>query len=342
MSFDKLLVASPNAEVKHSDLKDFYPAANGNMAWTTIKPYIQQAEELFIIPHIGQEFYDLLDGLYNGSGITNADQQRVFYRLQTALGAYIAYIALPELAMRLGDAGIRENNNKETTAARQWVYRETLWKAQLKANKFLDQALYLMEQKVEEGDSNFDAFKDSSTYTVSRNFWIHNATQFSRYFNISNSRRTYVNLRPYIEKVQELEVRALLGEEMYTELQTQINSNNLTDPNDKLLEACRRYIAELTLIESIGDVNFIQDGSGWVSIENSVMVYEPSAQTDRMSQQMLSKAEANAARFRTAIERMIYSNIENYPTFRDSSANLSTDDDDAQLPPECVYGAVDL
>ncbi|MEM9836166.1 MAG: DUF6712 family protein [Bacteroidota bacterium] len=345
MSYFKITTTPnpPSPEVQHTDIGAFWPGVNANTAWETIEPFVEQAEELFLIPHVGREFFDHLDEQYNGNGIDSESKlTRVFHLLRTALASYISYIALPELALRVGDAGIRENNNRESTSARQWVYKENMWKAQLKAFQFLDKALKIMEEEVESGNTDFNTFKNSSTYTISRRYFIASATALARYFNIANSRQTYVKLRPYMEKVQERDFRPLLGDELYDLLASQHLDGNLTEANEKLMQSLRRELAELTVAECIGDLNFIQDGSGWVTVENNDEGRPAGTRLSESIQQMQTKAEQNAKLFRMATERLLYANLEDYPLFRDSTANESTDDDDPELDPECLVGAIDL
>lgn len=345
MSLFKIITSPPPPapEVKDSDLGEFAPGINANSAWKTFSPFIAQAEDIFLVNHIGQEFFDLLDEQYNGDGIDPESKlAKVFHLLRTALGAYTSYLAMPELALRAGDAGIRENNNRDTTAARQWVYKENMWKAQLKAYSFLDRALQIMEAEVVAGNQDFNTFKNSDTYTINRKYFIPSASQFAQYFNIANSRQTFVKLRPYMDKVQERDLRPFLGDEQYEELKAQFLAGNLTEPNERLMSSLRRFLAELTVVECIGDLNFIQDGSGWVTVENSE---EGRPAGDRLSQsiqQMQTKAELNAKRFRMATEELLYANLDDYPLFRDSNANELPSDDEPAIDPDCYVGAIDL
>ena len=225
MSFFKIITTptpvAGDEKVGDTDFKSFYPAVNTNMQWCTLHPYVEQAEEMYIIPYISQEFYEEMETEYQLSGtIADEEKAKAFKYLRTALAYYTMYEAIPHLNARIADAGINENMNGDTAPVRQWVFNNSQWKACKKGYAFLDKALAYMEAQIQDGNTDFDTFKDSDAYTITRDLLIPTASIFNEYYNIQKSRKAYVALRPFIRKAEQLHLKPFLCE-LYQEISTQ-------------------------------------------------------------------------------------------------------------------------
>lgn len=298
------------------------------MDWESISPYIQMAEDQEIIPAIGQEFYDILHTEYQADG-SIADTQKAFtFRLiRTALAHYAMYMALPHLNIRVGDAGTNETSASDIVPVRQWVYNKNSWETIKKASSYLDMALKHMEEQVEASNTNYDAFANSTAYTINRELLIPNARVFQKYYNINTSRRTYTKLRPYIEKAEKLYLEPLLSD-FYDELSTQHKSNSLSANNEAILPDIQRLLAEYTLVLCVPDLNFVNDGHGYRSVENPDDSPMGSTALMQSIQQQHSRAEQNAAQIELQLKNKLYASLDDYPTFKDSDANELTQDMD--------------
>jgi hypothetical protein len=329
--------APNNPVVGDTEFKDFYPSVNKNMDWCTLKSYIEQAELNHIIPAISQAFFDALNTEYQNDGsIANEEKAAAFRLLRFALAYYTIYDALPELGARIADAGTTENNNQDTMPIRQWVYKETRWNVYQKAYRYLDMALALMEDYINAGSTNFDEFKSSSAYTQAKELLIPNATQFQQYYNIGSSRYTFVALQPSIRKAQQRHIKPLLCE-LYDELLSEFKSGALSEANEALLPYVQQILAEYVIIESIPDINWLNDGKTWKVVDEPTLS-SLSIQTIQNSlQQLQSKAETNAAAFKVQLENFLYQNLDDYPTYKDSDCNqIAEDDDEEILDDDCL------
>jgi hypothetical protein len=321
--------APANPVVKDTDFKLFFPAINRNMDWNSIEPFVQQAEDREIIPAIGDEFYQMLETEYQSSGsISNSDKAKTFRLLRTSLAYYSIYHALPQLALRVGDSGTNETSANDIIPTRQWVFNLSRWETLKTAAEYLDMALKHMEDQVQDGNNVYDSFKNSETYTESRELLIPNARVFQRYYNINNSRITYTKLRPYIRKAEQRFLLPLL-DNFYTELSTQHKDGSITGNNKALLPTVQQLLAEYTVVLAIPDLNFVNDGAGWRIVENPNASPMPQQQAITAVQQLHTKAEQNAAHFEIELKNKLYGDLDAYPTFRDSDANeLKHDDND--------------
>lgn len=335
--------APADPKVKDTAFKEFYPSVNRNMEWCTITPYIQQAEDFEIVPAIGQAFYDILNSEYEASGVINdATKARTFRYLQTALAHFSAYIALMQLNVRVGDAGTNETSSDGVTPIRQWVFNGSRWETAKTAYKYLDMALEHMEAQVDAANTDYDTFKTSEAYTVSIELLIPNARVFQKHYNIKTSRRAYTSLRPYIKKAEELSLKPILCE-LYDEIKTQWQSNTLTAANEALILTIQSLLAEYTILQSIPDLNFVNDGEGWMISENNYDSRPAQNNLSQSVQQLLTRAEQNAATYELQLKNLIYSDLDSYPTFKDGHCNDLTEDldDDGVADIDCMNDTPD-
>lgn len=337
----------PKPQVKDSEFKEFFPVINRSMDWSSIEPFIRQAEDREIIPAIGQAFYDVLETEYQANGtIADPTKAKTFRLLRTALAHYAMYYALPQLTLRVGDAGTNETNAGDVLPVRQWIFNTNRWETAKTAYQYLDMALEHMEGQVEDENGDYDTFKTSTAYTIAMERLIPNARVFQQFYNINTSRKAYNKLRPYIRKAEKISLAALL-DDFYDELATQHTAGTLSTKNEAILPYVQQLLAELTIQLALPDLNWVNDGDGWRIMENIYGMQMP-ANLKESLQQLHTQAEQNAASFELQLKNYLYANLDDYPTYRDSDANELTQDDDEDgiadaelrdlLPPEA--GAV--
>ena len=324
----------PAPQVKDTKFKAFAPGVNRSMEWCTLESFVQQAEDKEIIPAIGRQFYDVLHIEYQATGvIADTEKAYVFRLIQTALAHYTMYIAMPQLAIRIGDSGTNETTNTDTNPVREWVFQGSRWELAKTAYAYLDMALAEMEKQVAAGNTDFDTFKNDEAYTISKELLIANAREFQRYYNLKTSRRAYTSLRPYIKKAEELRIKSLLCE-LYDEIKTEIAANALSANNETLLSYMQPLLAEYTLIFALPEINFVQDGNGWMVSENNYDTKPSMGELSQSIQQLLTRAEMNANNYEIILKNFLYDNLDDYPTFRDGGCNELTEDADGDGIPD--------
>jgi hypothetical protein len=323
------VITTPNPtdpKIKDTEFKTFFPSLNRQTEWCTIEPFVQQAEDVDIVPAIGLAFYDVLESEYQASGtVANATKFKTFRLLRTALAHFTMYYAMPQLNLRIADAGVNETSASDIVPTRQWVFNLSRWETAKKAELYLDMALEHMEQQVQAENADYDDFANSDAYTVSKELLIPNAKTFQQYYNINTSRRAYTKLRPYIRKAEQIYLVPLL-DEFYTELSTQHTGNTLTAANATILPYVQQLLAEYTLTLAIPDLNFVNDGDGWRIMENINGSQMPQQALMAAVQALQTRAEQNAATLEIQLKNHLYANLDDYPTYRDSDLNELTQD----------------
>ena len=220
MSLFKIINTEPEtkAKLKDTDFRSFYPTANLNMAYSTLKPFIEQAEESYIIPYISRAFYTEIEAEYQSDATLATEKSLAVRHIRTALAYYTAYYAMPHINIRIADAGIQETAADSASPTRQWVYNNARWEAQIRAYEYLDKALNYMEAQIVASNTDFDTYKASVAYIDTKEVFLNSAEVFNTFFYIKSSRKAYHALRPYIKKAESLYLNPLLGESFVIEL----------------------------------------------------------------------------------------------------------------------------
>lgn len=328
MSFFKIITdpVPTDPSVLDTDFKTFYPAVQRNMAWETLAPYVEQAEERYIIPFISREFYDELNTEYNGAGIADADKAKCFRFLKFALANYTMMEAMPVINIRIGDAGIKQTVTDDTQPAAKWAYSDAYRKCIEAAYQNLDMALLWAETQVKSSNTAFDTFRDSEAYTESIELLIPNAQKLNAHFYINRSRQVYVRMRPYIEKAEDLHIKPLLGDDMYQELKTQITTT-LSTENQTLLKVVQKCLTSYAVVIASAHVNLTNKGNAWKIYEAYEMTNSKEA-SKQDKQQLITEHEQLAIQYAEEVKQLLYANLDSYPTFRDSPYNELADEDE--------------
>ena len=330
MPLFKVITTPPPAtpKVSDTDFKQFYAAINRSMDWANISPYIQIAADREIIPAIGQEFFDYIAGQYQSGTITEPLTE-TFRRIKMALAHYAMYYGYPQIAVRVGDAGVMETAHDGATTVRQWAFNTARWEMVKIAAAYLDSALEHMEAQVDANESVYNSWKNSAAYSQNKDLLIPNARVMSEYYSLSTSRRSYQLLKPIIRKAELMYLRPALCNELYDSVSFQATTNTLSNENKDLLPYMRRYVAEVTMSLASGIVNIIPDGAGWRISENAYAESMPQEALRSAIQALTTQAEQNAAQYLIDMRDFLYKNLNKYPQYRDSPCNeLNTDSAD--------------
>lgn len=242
---DKLLFKSSD------ELKAFVGTSH-KINFNTLKGYIYQATERYLIPTIGRELYDWLLAKYHGTDPLSETESELLAMAQRPLAFFTFLDAGPSLMVQTGDAGILEASGEHMTPARQWVVKDTLESWASSGDLFLDLLLAWLEKHKEE----FSVWSESDSYTELKGQIISTTAQLSRFVNIQGSRRTFLALRPFLLRSQELYLEEILGPTLFAEFLDNLQVGEPTEEESKLLKACQPFIAHSALVEALPELAF--------------------------------------------------------------------------------------
>lgn len=171
-----------------TDIKE-YVSINKNVDWESIKPYVLQAERKYIKSLLGEVLYD------DYCTTTPADNELLAYNLLKEASANLSwFLYLPLANVQVSDSGIAVQQGDNFKAADWWQIRD-LRKSFLEAGfNAIDEALKIMEAN----EADFSPWETTEGYTIFKQLFVKRAETFNRWFNINNSRQTFLALRPYL------------------------------------------------------------------------------------------------------------------------------------------------
>lgn len=176
------------------DLQSYVSTAF-NFTFEVVKPYVKRAEREYIKNLIGDTLYDA----WSTTAPTDDDNVTKVYQLFREASANLAInLYVPVGSVNISDAGIMTISNQTTKPAEWWQVRDLRRSLINLGFSAIDEALKIMEQN----PSEFSDWNDTEGYTIFKELITTKTQDFQRHFNISNSRLTFIALRPYLLETQ--------------------------------------------------------------------------------------------------------------------------------------------
>jgi hypothetical protein len=309
----------PQAEdirVLDTTFEKHYPAIDTNTRWATIEPFVRQATDRYILPHIGSAMYgELMDHIDEGDEDEHLDTFIGY--LRDALAHYAMYHALPKLNVVVGDLGVGQNRPTEGNfnATGQWQYKSTMWALIESADASMDIALSYAEARVHAGDDFFHLYAESSGR--SRVPALYRTTdEMQRYVDIRNSRRTFLRVAPYVDIAYVRHIRPVVGDAFYNDLIGKMDAGTLDAKESGALEHIRRALAMYAMTEAIPAINAIVEGDG-VRVATHTDFYDSrNNATPNATEVLIARLAKNAATYRADLQEYLYTNADDLPIWK--------------------------
>lgn len=210
-----------------------YVKINASIPYEAISPYIHDAMDIYIVPHIGEALASKADeGL--DSGLTE--------HVRRSLGPLTLALATDELGIQYGDSGITVDNvqGKRSPAneAKIAAAKQNLFFRGMQALDRLLSYLSANTQEYPEYMNHEATFLQSSCY-------IRSAMEFQEegLVQIDGSTLTYRTMLPTIRQIQDTTLVKLISPDLADKLKER---KNLSSPEKILLGLVIRYLANKT------------------------------------------------------------------------------------------------
>lgn len=166
-----------------------YCSINKNVDWDSISPYVAQAERKYIKSLLGSVLYDDYC-----TTVPTGNELLAYTLFQEASANLSWFLYMPLANVQVSDSGIAVQQGENFKAAEWWQIRD-LRRSFLDAGlNAIDEALKIME----ENEADFSPWETTEGYTIFKELFVKRAETFNRWFNINNSRQTFLALRPYL------------------------------------------------------------------------------------------------------------------------------------------------
>jgi hypothetical protein len=199
-----------------SDLKKYVTVAQ-SFEFEDFEPYIQKAINAYIHKYVGN-LHELLEDEPTGTNAEIKNEARE--HLRSAIANFGMYIFLPYLQVQLDSSGISVNTSDNRKSAEWWQTKDIRRELLRAGHESMDLLLAVLDANLEIFEDYADKFNQSNNELL-----VNNAVTFSKYYNIFDSRQTYLALMPIIRKVEDQYLHTFLCSELITALKADVAGN---------------------------------------------------------------------------------------------------------------------
>ncbi len=191
------------------------------------RPYISEAEETFLVPVLGEDFFEELDEAANSSASGSSIYDGLLVKARMAVALYALYLGADEMAMSVSGAGVQvvQSETHKPAAEYQVLNLKESWL--MRAHRHVD----LLLKYLDENRSTFTGYAP-----VSNDCIITTAAEFQKYVDINSSRRVFLQLVPVMKNVEKKWIRPAITETIYNELLDVIHGSGSSDPSEITLD----------------------------------------------------------------------------------------------------------
>ena len=309
-----------DAKVNATNFKNHYPEVNGSTEFSEIKSRIRQATTLSIIPYLGLKMYNKLANDYETDDLAEENSE-IINLLQDAIAHYTIYVSLPYMPFIVSSTGFQKSQPTEGATAPSFGERkDTRWNAHLDADRFLDEALKMLENT--EGEY-FQPYRDHVATNFKTSTFFKTANALDDHLNIQGSRRALAALVPYLKKSEESEIEPLLGEELFAKLQ----ETGVNTVEKGLLKLVRKFVAQNGLYESVPFLTLVVESDGFKIVSRGDGIEERNglkhAQHENAILRLRDAAKENALQYKIELMSYLWKNKEALPLWKTSDYYVS-------------------
>lgn len=319
------------------EFKKYIPA-DMNMSIETLLPFIEEAEQLYLVDLLGQDFYEEYLALYLASGTTalSAANKALLPYIQRPLAYYAQLQSMVHLAVTYGDMGIRQHRADDSDPAPRWLQEKLQFQALKNGDTYADKLLEFLEENAT--GSVYATWFGSSANTARTGTIVFKTAIASKHIDINGSRRVFLKLRPKIREIEQRFVPKLIGQEQYDTLVSHLQAGTVTANEQKLLDRIEPIIAKRAL--------FMQLPFMRVQItDNGIFIYSGTDDLYKLGQ-LAGEAEIKVLRHQLMdselgylsdennLRQFILDNIADYPLIASSGVYTVQPDPGPKWQPE--------
>lgn len=244
------------------EFKSFLPI-DPETKLSEITTFIENTETSLLIPYLSQTQYDNLNTLYQASAVTplSVANTELLKKCRKVITPNAIALWAPVGQLHISSAGIRIITSGDMKTAFQWQIEDFIDAMKRQAYE----ALEVLIDYLEANTATFTLYAASTAHTNAKQYFVNNAKDFSKYFQIKDSRLLYNSLLPVMKRVEDLIVKASLSADLFSAMKTQIAAGTLTAENTTLMAFIQPATVHLTIAKAIQEKSIIMDDNGQIS-----------------------------------------------------------------------------
>lgn len=308
-----------------------YITIDANAKMDTLRPYIEEAEQLYIVDLLGRAFYDEFAAKYADSVkptspvALNAENVKLLGYIQRCLAYYSQLHSIIHLAGTFGDMGIRQHRADDSDAAPRWLQEKLALQALKNGDIHADKLLEFLETNSTAGN-DFQTWFASAANTKLSGCIVYSTAIASKYIRINNSRRVFIALRDTIKQIEAKYMPKLIGLAQYAELVQQLTTGGVgipTPANVKLIDKLAPIIAKRALYMQVQFMRVQIEATGlfiYSGTDDLIKLGQLATDADvKILRQQLMDGELGYLADEQELNQFILDNIEDYPEIKAST-----------------------
>jgi len=314
------------------EVKQFLAVGAGT-DFNRLKPHIQNAETAYLRPLLGSGLFKELQDFYDSPPETSLVGEKILFGellslVQRTLIHLTYWSGFQVLNATISDGGFKRTENEKIKSL--FKYQELELKEYFKTTGFngLDEILFYLEMEIKKSTSeiiNFKSFAESDAWTILKSSFIPDTNTFNAIIFINNSRLTFLRLKSPMQLVEDLDIKPVLGEAIFSEIKAEMKKKTPSAKVTALLPYIQKttaYLATAVLMEESG-ADLTEKGLYFesTSSENNLTVNKQPAESDRIN----FLAKRNRGIGQNYLERLksyLIANATDWPAYSGQSGNV--------------------
>lgn len=214
-----------------------YVPASASLSFEKMESSLSNVQELFLIPLLGDDMMEAIEDIYERVEMDDltTEESKLLRLAQRAVANLAFWYDFDYLQVRISDQGFQRQGSEDWQQA--YKYQEDRLRDGFKVKGFnaLDRLLTYLSEHTEV----FTDYAQSPADKATRKAIVRSVAEAQKYVNIDNSAIVYMRLAAEFPTVEEVELRGVLGSELYWQLRGYLDDLAEGGQEDADLEALR-------------------------------------------------------------------------------------------------------
>lgn len=314
-----------------------YAHIDGNTTFDKyLKPYIDQAEILYLRKLIGSDLYQALHTDYDEKydpeagdpdGTMNADLKALLPYVQRSLAYYTLFQAIIEMGSNIGNLGITVSRGDKSDPAPKWKVDERKVQNISSADNFAEELLKFLEENASE--VKYADWYQSAYDTRAEGLIVRSAAIADRHVDIGESRRIFLLMKKRIRTIEAKQARQLIGQAQYDAIVDMIRGDEVDGSTQLLVDHLEPIISKMALAQTLPALRFTLSDQGIMIFSSNDSTIQKMAASPAEVKNYINELVRGEFGYLNDIETLkqfIDDNIDDYPLIKASTAYTSKAD----------------
>jgi len=229
----------------------------GSLNFSEIKPHVREAQNSFLIPHLGKALVDYIDAITESSG-TQKDLKDMTIE---ALAPMVVLSYIPEGEIKIDSSGLTRNEDERQKSAFGYQVGRLNYSLMNRAYNALDRLLLHLEKNAD----SIAPWKDSEQFTRYNSLLVRNGTTFGLFYKNAQPQVLFSLCFSIMQTVEDLIIIPVIGE-TFNQLKSKQKTANLSATEKVLVNTLSKSIVYFTLSRAVIELNLKIDGNGVLTV----------------------------------------------------------------------------